>query len=472
MYETVIGLEVHAELNTKTKIFCSCPIRYNEKPNLCVCPVCMGLPGALPVLNEKVLEYAIKLGLATGCKINTLSQHSRKNYFYPDLPKGYQISQDRLPVCYDGYVQVEGKKIRINRIHIEEDAGKLVHCEGETRIDYNRAGVPLVEIVTEPDIRSAEEARAFMERIKGILLSLDISECKMERGHLRCDVNVSVRKIGDTALGERCEMKNINSFSAAVRSIEYEIKRQTEILKGGGVIKRETRRWDDEARKSVLLREKESESDYRYFPEPDLPMMVIKKELIAKLSSEMPELIHEKAERYERDYALSDYDANAVASCKKYAELFEEAVNYGADAKTITNMILGDISRIVNERGIAPDDLTLDGKRLAELDGMIKRNEVSHTVAGRVIELLADCGKSAFDIVKENNFTQLNDAQILEKLVKEVLGENEKSIADYKRGKTNALGYLTGQCMKKSGGKANPVTVNKILKECLEAGEW
>lgn len=471
MYEAVIGLEVHAELNTNTKIFCSCPVKYNEKPNSCVCPVCIGLPGALPVLNKKVLEYAIMLGLATGCKINTLSQHARKNYFYPDLPKGYQISQDKRPVCYDGYICIGDKKIRLNRIHIEEDAGKLVHCEGETRIDYNRAGVPLVEIVTEPDMRSAEEAKAFMERIKSILLSLGISECRMEKGHLRCDVNVSVRKKGDTELGERCEMKNINSFSAAVRSIEHEIQRQTEILKSGGFIKRETRKWDDEERKSVLLREKESESDYRYFPEPDLPMIVIKDELITKLLGEMPELAHEKAQRYKRDYSLSDYDANAVASCKKYAELFEDAIKCGAAAKSAVNMILGDISRIVNEKGITPDDLTLDGKRLAQLDEMIEKNELSHTAASRVVELLAESEKSVFDIVKENNFTQLNDAQILEKLVDEVLEENQKSVSDYKRGKTNALGYLTGQCMKKSKGRANPVTVNELFKKLLEAKE-
>ncbi len=471
MYEACIGLEIHVELKTKSKAFCSCAVSFGERANKNVCPVCMGLPGALPVLNKKVVEYAVRLGLALNCRVNTISEHARKNYFYPDLPKGYQISQGERPVCTDGYVETDGRKIRINRIHIEEDAGKLVHSEGETLVDYNRSGVPLLEIVTEPDIRSAQEAKSFLEYMKNMFLSLGISECKMQRGNLRCDVNVSVRKKGEDGLGERCEMKNVNSFSQAVRSIEYEIKRQTDIKQKGGAIVRETRRWDDEAQKSILMRKKEKESDYRYFPEPDLPPIEISDEMLGEITREMPELFWEKAERYQRDYGLSEYDAKSIATDITYARLLDAAVKTGADAKLCANLILGDVSRMVNARAIESDEIPFDGERLAQLAELIEKKQISYTAAGKVVEIMFEDDKPPYDIVKEKNLLQISGVQELGEIVKKVIAENEKSVADYRKGKTNAMGYLVGRCMKMSGGKANPNVVSELLKSFLEVGE-
>lgn len=471
MYESCIGLEIHVELKTKSKAFCSCAVSFGERANKNVCPVCMGLPGALPVLNKKVVEYAVRLGLALNCRVNTVSEHARKNYFYPDLPKGYQISQGERPICADGYVEIDGRKIRINRIHIEEDAGKLVHSEGETLVDYNRSGVPLLEIVTEPDIRSAQEAKSFLEYMKNTFLSLGISECKMQRGNLRCDVNVSVRKKGDDRLEERCEMKNVNSFSQAVRSIEYEIKRQTDIKKSGGEVERETRRWDDEAQKSILMRKKEKESDYRYFSEPDLPPVEISEEMLRRIASDMPELFWEKAERYQRDYGLSEYDAKSIATDITYARLLDTAVKRGADAKLCANLILGDISRMVNARAIETDEVPFEGGRLAQLAELIEQKQISYTAAGKVVEILFEEDKLPYDIIKEKNLLQISGVQELGEIVKKVIAENEKSVADYRKGKTNAMGYLVGRCMKMSGGKANPNVVSELLKSFLEVGE-
>lgn len=467
-FETVIGLEIHAELNTKTKAFCSCPVTFGKEANTCCCPVCMGLPGSLPVLNKRVVEYAVKMGIATNCEINLKSQFARKNYFYPDLPKGYQISQGNHPICSNGYITINSRKIRINRIHMEEDAGKLIHMDTGTKIDYNRAGVPLIEIVTEPDMRSAEEAKAFMEKIKSILLYLEISECKMQEGNLRCDVNVSVREKGDSGYGERCEMKNINSFSAAVRSIVYEEKRQREIIKNGGMIKAETRRWDDEKGESVLLRDKETGADYRYFTEPDLPPVVIDRAEYIKIKSEMSELPHEKIERYKKVSGLSAYDAETVAASKYYARIFDETVENGANAKIAANFIMGDISRIVNDKGIAARDIPFTGRELAELVALIENDTISNTAAKEVLEVMFAENKRPCDIVKEKGFTQINDMDELVRLVKDVLLQNEKSAEDYRRGKKNALGFITGQCMKESSGRANPKMINEILIKLLE----
>ncbi len=454
-FETVIGLEVHAELATESKAFCSCKVTYRENPNSYCCPVCMGLPGALPVLNRKVAEYCALLGKALHCNIDTSSYHYRKNYFYPDLPKGYQISQKR-GLCNGGYLDVNGRQIRINRIHVEEDAGKLIHEGNVTKIDYNRAGIPLVEIVTEPDLRSSGEAREFLEKIKEILLYLGISHCKMQEGNLRCDVNVSVREKGCEKYNPRCEMKNVNSFSAAVRAIDCEEKRQMAVLASGGVLTDETRRWDDEKGESVLLRGKESSSDYRYFLEPDLPPIVLDSDQLEPL----PELPDKKRSRYVNEYGFTQYEANEITRVKRFAEILDEGVNAGGNAKKLYNWLVSDIARIINE---SETDIQFSGKELAELTLMIERGDVSSTSGKEILELMFAENKPPEVIVKEKGFTQINDAKEIEKAVKSVLLENEKSISDYKNGKKNAFGYLVGQCMKKTGNRANAKMVKEIL---------
>ncbi len=468
MYEPCIGLEVHIELDTFSKAFCSCPVKYKSEINSCVCPVCMGLPGAMPVLNKKAVEYAIRLGLALNCSINRTSYHARKNYYYPDLPKGYQISQGENSICANGCIEIEGRKIRINRIHIEEDAGKLIHQEKETLVDFNRAGVPLLEIVTEPDLKSSEEAKIFLETIRNTAISLGISQCRMERGQMRCDVNVSVRKKGEQALNERCEMKNINSFSAALRSIERETERQIEIIKNGGSIHRETRKWDDANQKSVLLRSKEEVGDYRYFTEPDLPAIVVDDEWLQKIKQEMPESFLNKVKRYENDFRLSKYDATTVASDVKLSSLLDEAVGCGADAKQATNLLLSFVMRIVNEKEMETSNVPFNGEILAELSALISNNEISYTAAGVVIEQMFESKLSPSEIVLLKGLGQISDKAFLEETARKVISENEKSVSDYKKGKTNALGYLVGQCMRKTGGKANPALVKAILEKLLE----
>lgn len=464
MYEACIGLEVHVELDTKTKAFCSCSVAFGAEPNTNVCPVCMGFPGALPVLNKKVVKYAVMLGMAMGCKINHLSQHARKNYFYPDLPKGYQISQDAIPMCVNGFVDI-GSGIRINRIHIEEDAGKLVHGEGKTLIDYNRAGVPLLEIVTEPDIRSAEEAKAFLDYVKNTLLSLGISKCRMQEGNLRCDVNVSVREKGESRLNERCEIKNVNSFSNAVRSIEYEIKRQTELLCKGEAVLRETRKWDDEKGESVLLRKKEEENDYRYFPEPDLPPIEVDEVWLKEIKEKMPELFYEKALRFKKDYHLGDYEAKTIAENKAMAEFFDDAVAHGGNAELCAKLILGDISRLMNERGTV---VPFSGHGLGKLAELLETEKISYTAAGKIIELMFESDKDPCVIARENNLLQQSDEDALMKVVMKVVEENEKSVSDYKKGKKNALGFLVGRCMRETGGSGNPHIINELLTKILE----
>lgn len=467
-FETVIGLEVHAELATKTKAFCSCEVTFGKAANTYCCPVCMGLPGAMPVINKRAVEYAHMLGIATNCKINLKSQFARKNYFYPDLPKGYQISQSDFPICENGHIMVNDRKIRINRIHIEEDAGKLVHTKGETKVDFNRAGVPLVEIVTEPDLRSNTEAKEFLEKIREILLYLEISHCRMQEGNLRCDVNVSVRKKGEDKYAERCEMKNINSFSGAVRCIEFEEKRQRDILLNGGVIKRETRRWIDEENRSVLLRNKEDGADYRYFPEPDLPVLVIEKTEHERLKQSMPELPDKKRERYKNDYGFSKYECDEIVRVKTFSHMLDEGVSCGGNAKKLYNWLVSDVARIINDKNMTPEDIPFGGKELAELTELIDKGEISNTAGKDVLEAIFTENKPPLEIVKEKGFTQINDTYEIEKLVKLVLLQNEKSVADYKKGKTNAFGYLVGRCMKMTENKANPKVVTEILNKELE----
>ncbi len=464
-FETVIGLEVHAELSTKTKAFCSCEVSYGKDANTCCCPVCMGLPGALPYLNRQMVDYCVKLGIATNCEIQAVSNHARKNYFYPDLPKGYQITQGDFPLCKNGFVDIGEKRIRINRIHIEEDAGKLIHLKDDTYIDYNRAGVPLVEIVTEPDIRNSEEARLFLEKIREILIYLDISHCRMQEGNLRCDVNVSVRKNGADEYGERCEMKNINSFSGTVRCIEYEEKRQKDILKNGGTVKRETRRWIDEDGRSEIMRDKETEADYRYFTDPDLPNIIIDACEYERIKKNMPELPDAKRKRYTHEYALTEYECNEIMKNKSFTELLDEAVRHGATPKKAYNHLVSDIARIINTTGRG---IPFSGKDLAELICLIEKGEISSTAGKTVLEAMFSEKKPPCEIVREKGLMQIDGDAEIKKIVLTVLENNPKSIADYKKGKTNALGFLVGQCMRLSENRANPKIVTEVLKKELD----
>ncbi len=460
VFETDIGLEIHAELNTKTKAFCACKVGFGGKENTRCCPVCMGFPGTLSCLNGEMVKKAVKMGLALNCSINPVIKNARKNYFYPDLPKGYQISQGDLPVCKDGYHILNGRRIRINRIHIEEDAGKLIHEGDKTLIDYNRAGVPLIEIVTEPDLRSAAEAKQFLEEIRDILKHLDISDCKMQEGSLRCDVNVSVRKEGQKEYNERCEIKNVNSFSFVENCIESERERQLGILSKGGKVTKETRRWDDVKNESIVLRTKENDEDYRYFPEPDIPFIKLEEEFINSVKNSMPLLPKEKVENYVKEYNLSQIDAKNIVKKKSFITIFEDAIAFGANPKNVANRLLGDVSAFLNENG--EEEIKLSGKDVAKLLKKLENGEISSTAVREILEIMLKG-----ETVKEENFTQINDENILTEIVNEVISCNEKSVSDYKRGKKNAIGHLVGQCMKKSGGKANPELLKKILEEKL-----
>ena len=472
--EIVIGLEVHAELSTKTKIYCGCPNTFGGKPNTRVCPVCMGLPGTLPVLNENAVEYAVKAGHAMNCRINNLSHMARKNYIYPDLPKAYQISQWEVPLCENGYIDVvtEGrlKRIRINRIHIEEDAGKLMHDENHncSLADFNRCGVPLIEIVSEPDMRSSSEAKAYLETIKMILKYLRISDCKMQEGSIRCDVNVSVREKGSTELSTRCEMKNVNSFSAAVRAIEYEAKRQIEIYNAGGCIEQETRRWDDAKGMSFVMRTKENAQDYRYFPEPDIPCVYVSEATSAKLKESIPELPNEKIWRYMQDFGFSQTEAELIAEDAERAGLLDESVKLGiCSPKSIQSRILSDIAKYQNDTGLKISEIPVTPEKLCFLISASDRGIISTTSSKKAFFIMAETGEDPDKIIKEYAMEQDSDRDSLLEIANEVISENEKSVSDYRSGKKNALGFLIGQCMKKSKGKANPVLMNKIVAELL-----
>ena len=431
------------------------------------------MPGVLPVLNKKVVDYCIKAGLATNCKITPYGKQDRKNYFYADLPKAYQISQYDLPICKDGYVEIkvgdETKRIGITRIHIEEDAGKLMHDpHGGTRVDLNRCGVPLIEIVTEPDMRSPEEAYIFLETLKSILLYIGVSDCKMEEGSLRCDINLSVRPVGQKEYGTRTEMKNVNSFSAALRAMQYERDRQIEVLEEGGVIEQETRRWDDERGESYAMRNKEDAQDYRYFPDPDLMPIVIDEEWVERIRQTLPELPHKKRERYKEEYGLPDYDAQFITNSKKLADFFEECISYGSDPKTVSNWIMGDISKMLNDLELSPEEIPFPAKYLSDMLALIESGKISNTIGKKILKFMFSENKSPDVIVKEHNLIQISDEGAILELVKDVLAKNEKSVNDYKSGKTNAFGFLVGQCMKASQGKANPQIINKLLKELLD----
>jgi aspartyl-tRNA(Asn)/glutamyl-tRNA(Gln) amidotransferase subunit B len=473
-YEPVIGLEVHAELATKSKIYCGCPNEFGGEPNTHCCPICSGMPGVLPVLNKKVVDYAIKAGLATDCEITRVGKQDRKNYFYPDLPKAYQTSQYDLPVCKNGFIEIqvndETKKIGITRIHIEEDAGKLLHeaSAGNTLVDYNRCGVPLIEIVTEPDMRSAEEARLFLESLKSILEYTGVSDCKMQEGSLRCDVNVSVRPVGQKEFGTRTEMKNVNSFRAAFRAIEYEIKRQIMELEMGNEIKQETRRWDDEKGVTTAMRGKEEAHDYRYFPEPDLVPIVIDEEWIQSIRETLPELPKARRTRYVKEHGLSDYDAGQITASIDLANFFDACVAEGANPKTTSNWLIGDVSRFVNEQELEFSQIPFTPSQLAKLIALIEKGTISNTAGKTVLKELFENPKDPEEIVKEKGLAQISDEGELKAIVAEVIEANPKSVEDYKSGKKQAIGFLVGQTMRATKGKGNPQLINKLIQEDLD----
>ena len=473
-YEVVIGLEVHAELSTKTKIFCSCPTEFGAAPNTHTCPICMAMPGTLPVLNEKVVEYAVKAGLATNCEIARDSKNDRKNYFYPDLPKSYQISQFDKPLCEHGYVDIdtkEGKKrIRITRIHIEEDAGKLNHDEfgGGSLVDLNRAGVPLIETVSEPDMSSAEEAEAYLRKLKSIFEYIEVSDCKMQEGSLRADVNVSVRKKGQTKLGTRTEMKNMNSFRSIVRAIEYEVDRQIDVIEDGGIIEQETLRWDDVSGKTFPMRDKEDAQDYRYFPDPDLVAIKLSDEYIENIQKSLPELPESRKQRYLDEYNLSQKDANLITSSKYLSDLFEGAIKVCNNPKAVNNWIISDISRILNETETEPIEIPFDSNQLGKLVILIDKGTISSSIGKKVLVELFENPRDPEEIIKEKGWIQISDEGAIKEVVLKILEANPQSVADYKGGKDKALGFLVGQAMKETKGKANPQMLNKMFIEELK----
>lgn len=478
-YEAVIGLEVHTELQTKTKIFCSCRTSFGADPNTNVCPVCLGLPGVLPVLNKKVLEYAVRAGLALNCEISRFSKFDRKNYYYPDLPKNFQTSQFDLPICEHGYldVEVEGEKrrIRITRAHMEEDAGKLVHHgtsitdSDYSLVDYNRTGTPLLEIVSEPDMRSAKEAVAYMEKMRAILQYVGISDCRMEEGSLRCDANVSVRPVGQKELGTKTEIKNINSFKGVERAIEYEAMRQAELLEDGGKVVQETRTWDEKEGVTKSMRTKEEANDYRYFPEPDLVPFTVSDEYIENIRKSLPELPDARKERYMKEFGLSSEDAVFMTNDKATADYFEAAVDAGADPKACVNWLMGEFASQLSTDGIEIAKAPVSAENLAALLKLISKGTISGKIAKKVFATMWKEGGNSEEIVKAQGLVQISDTAELSKLVDEVVGKNPKAVEDFKAGKKKAVGALVGQIMKATKGKANPRVINELLNKKLQS---
>ena len=472
-YEIVIGLEVHSELSTKTKIFCSCSTEFGGEPNSHCCPICMAMPGTLPVLNKKVVEYAIKAGLATNCTIARFSKNDRKNYFYPDLPKAYQISQYDMPLCTKGYVEIETengpKKIGLTRIHIEEDAGKLNHDEygRGSLVDLNRAGVPLIEIVSEPDLRSAEEVDSYLKKLKSILEYIEVSDCKMQEGSFRADVNVSVRKKGEEKFGTRTEMKNMNSFRSITRAIEYETSRQIEILEQGGKIEQETLRWDEISGKTFSMRDKEDAQDYRYFPEPDLAIINVSDEMIDKIKKTLPEMPEIRLKKYIEEYKLPEYDSKILTSSKYLSDLFEKATKICNNPKSVSNWIMTEVTRILNEEEKEPSQIPFTAEQLGKLILLIDKGTVSSKIAKKVLEELFKNPQDPENIIKEKGLTQISDEGAIKEVVQKILEANPQSIADFKAGKNKALAFLVGQAMKETKGKANPQMLNKMFLDEL-----
>ncbi|PYS29863.1 MAG: Asp-tRNA(Asn)/Glu-tRNA(Gln) amidotransferase GatCAB subunit B [Acidobacteria bacterium] len=478
-YEAVIGLECHCQLLTNSKLFCSCSTKFGEAPNINTCPVCLGLPGALPVLNRVAVTMAVKAALGLNCKVNLESQWARKNYFYPDLPKGYQISQYDRPLAQHGFIEifVDGnhKKIGVQRIHMEEDAGKSLH-EGfpdsgrNTYLDFNRSGVPLIEIVTDPDIRSSAEAYDYLARLKQILEFLEVCDGNMEEGSLRCDANVSVRKAGDSKFGTRTELKNINSFRFVQKAIDYEVERQIDVIEGGGRVVQETRLWNSAEDRTVPMRSKEEAHDYRYFPDPDLPLLVVDSEWIRTTDRSMPELPESRRRRFIKEYALSEYDAGVLTATRALAEFFEETAGLSGQPKIAANWIMGDLLRFYKDSNADLKDLSespVSPKMLTEMIALVEKGTISGKIAKTVLEEMYKTGRQAQQIIEEQGLIQISDTGEIEKIVDKVIEENPKSVEQYRAGKTGTLGFFVGQVMKATGGRANPQAVNDLLRKKL-----
>lgn len=472
-YETVIGLEVHVELSTKTKIFCGCSTEFGGAPNTHTCPVCTGMPGSLPVLNKGVVEKAIAVGLATNCTITQNCKFDRKNYFYPDNPQNYQISQLYYPICRDGKVEIEvdGKKkfVRIHEIHMEEDAGKLNHdpYTDSSLVDYNRSGVPLIEIVSEPDMRSADEVIAYLEKLRLIIQYLDASDCKLNEGSMRADVNLSLREVGTEEFGTRTEMKNLNSFKAIARAIEGEKERQADLLDAGDVVVQETRRWDDAKEYSYAMRSKEDAQDYRYFPDPDLVPIIISDEWIEDIRNNQPELRDEKRARYKDEYQIPDYDIDIITNSKKMSDIFENAISLGAAPKKVSNWLMVETMKLMKEYEVEADDISFSSQNLAKLINLVENKVINGTIAKEIFEIIFQKDIDPEQYVEENGLKTVNDENALKAIIEEVVESNPKSVEDYKNGKDKAIGFLVGQTMKAMKGKADPGEINRILKEIL-----
>ncbi len=474
-YETVIGLEVHVELATKTKIFCGCTTAFGGAPNTHTCPVCTGMPGSLPVLNKQVVEYAMAVGLATNCNITRHCKFDRKNYFYPDNPQNYQISQLYLPICRDGYVEIEteegSKRVGIHEIHMEEDAGKLIHDEDTncSLVDYNRSGVPLIEIVSEPDMRSAEEVIAYLEKLRLIIQYLGASDCKLQEGSMRADVNLSVREVGAKEYGTRTEMKNLNSFRAIARAIAGERSRQIALLEAGEAVIQETRRWDDAKETSYAMRSKEDAQDYRYFPDPDLTPVYISDAWIEEVKGRQPELRTEKMKRYKEEFDIPDYDIEIITGSKHMADIFEACVAICNQPKKVSNWLMVETLRLLKEKEMDPEDIRFSPENLAKLIGLTEQKVINSTVAKEVFEVMFDSDVDPEKYVEEKGLRTVNDEGALRKTIEEVIAANPQSVEDYKNGKDKAIGFLVGQTMKAMKGKADPASVNALLKELLNS---
>lgn len=473
-YETVIGLEVHVELATKTKIFCGCSTAFGGAPNTHTCPVCTGMPGSLPVLNKQVVEYAAAVGLATNCTITQNCKFDRKNYFYPDNAQNYQISQLYLPICRNGHVDIEledgtTKQIRIHEIHMEEDAGKLVHDDWEdvSLVDYNRSGVPLIEIVSEPDMRSAEEVIAYLDKLRLIVQYLGVSDCKLQEGSMRADVNLSVREAGSTEFGTRTETKNLNSFSAISRCIENEVARQIDLIESGEKVVQETRRWDDNKEYSYAMRSKEDAQDYRYFPDPDLVPVSISDEWLDRIRKAQPEFKTEKMKRYKEEFGIPDYDINIITDSKKLADIFEAATAICDKPKKVSNWIMGETMRLLKEKDMDAADISFSPENLAKLIELVEAGSINNSVAKDVFVKVFDEDVDPDKYIEENGLKQVNDEGALKAAIEKVIADNPQSVEDYRNGKKQAIGYLVGQTMKAMQGKANPGMVNKLLQELL-----
>ena len=472
-YETVIGLEVHVELATKTKIFCGCSTAFGGAPNTHTCPVCTGMPGSLPVLNKQVVEYAVAVGLATNCQITQYCKFDRKNYFYPDNPQNYQISQLYLPICRNGHVDIETeqgtKAIGIHEIHMEEDAGKLIHDEWEdcSLVDYNRSGVPLIEIVSEPDMRSAQEVIAYLEKLRMTVQYLGASDCKLNEGSMRADVNLSVREVGAKEFGTRTEMKNLNSFKAITHAIEGERERQIELLESGKEVVQETRRWDDAKEYSYAMRSKEDAQDYRYFPDPDLVPVYISDEWLEQIRSKQPEFREAKMARYREEFDIPEYDIGIITDSKHMADLFEETVAICKQPKKVSNWLMGETLRLLKEKNMDPEDIRFAPGNLAKLIGLVDAKAINSSVAKEVFEVMFEEDVDPEKYVEEKGLKTVNDEGALRKTIKEIIAANPQSVEDYHNGKDRAIGFLVGQTMKAMKGKADPAMVNQILKELL-----